>query len=102
MSYARPSGNCSTTAPGLADYYLGRTGFDSQQTSRRVAKDRPDNLFAPVPGDFGAHGVFGERARQEAATTWLSEHKGITALAGAAAIGILGVALKKRAPAAGI
>src|SRR5579862_3748694 len=41
-------------APGLADYYLGRTGFDSQQTKEEVPKQRPDNLFEPVPGDFGA------------------------------------------------
>ncbi|HTX38846.1 MAG TPA: SDR family oxidoreductase [Bryobacteraceae bacterium] len=84
-------------APALADYYLGRTGFDSQQTSEAVSKDRPDNLFESVPGDFGAHGVFGQQAHHQAATTWLSEHKGTTALAGAAAFGILAFALKKRA-----
>ena len=32
-------------APALADYYLGRTGFDSQQTQEPAAKDRPDNLI---------------------------------------------------------
>jgi NAD(P)-dependent dehydrogenase (short-subunit alcohol dehydrogenase family) len=74
-------------APALADYYLGRTGFDSQQTNEEVFKNRPDNLFEPVPGDFGAHGVFGDRAHDQAATTWLAEHKGLTALVGAAAVG---------------
>ena len=83
-------------APALADYYLGRTGFDSQQTSDAVPKDRPDNLFEPVPGDFGAHGVFGQQAYNQAATTWLSQHKGTTALAGAA-LGFLAFALNKRA-----
>jgi NAD(P)-dependent dehydrogenase (short-subunit alcohol dehydrogenase family) len=81
-------------APALADYYLGRTGFDSQQTSEAVPRDRPDNLFEPVPGDFGVHGVFGQQAHNEAVTTWVSEHKGTAALAGAA-LGILAVALKK-------
>uniref|UniRef100_Q026L9 Short-chain dehydrogenase/reductase SDR n=1 Tax=Solibacter usitatus (strain Ellin6076) TaxID=234267 RepID=Q026L9_SOLUE len=87
-------------APALADHYLGRTGFDSQQTREPVPKDRADNLFEALPGDFGAHGVFGQRARNEAATTWLAQHKGTTALAGAA-LGILAFALKKRASQGG-
>jgi short-subunit dehydrogenase len=82
-------------APALADYYLGRTGFDSQQTQEPVAKDRPDNLFEPVPGDFGTHGVFGQQAHEHAATTWLAQHKGTTALAGAAVFGVLAFALKR-------
>jgi short-subunit dehydrogenase len=83
-------------APALADYYLGRTGFESQQTRETVEKDRPDNLFEPLPGDFGAHGVFTQQAHSEAATTWLAQHKGTTALAGAA-LGIVALVLKKRA-----
>ena len=83
-------------APALADLYLGRTGFDSQQTQEPVSKDRRDNLFEPLPGDFGAHGVFGPRAHDRAATTWLSQHKGTTALAGAA-LGLAAFALRKRA-----
>jgi NAD(P)-dependent dehydrogenase (short-subunit alcohol dehydrogenase family) len=82
-------------APALADYYLGRTGFDSQQTQERVENGRPDNLFEPLPGDFGAHGVFGQRAHEQAATTWLAQHKGTAALAGAAVCGVLALALKK-------
>jgi short-subunit dehydrogenase len=81
--------------PGLGDYYLGRTGFDSQQTQEPVSGDRPDNLFEPVPGDFGAHGVFGRRAHEKAATTWLAEHKGVSALAGAAALGALAIVFRK-------
>jgi short-subunit dehydrogenase len=84
-------------APAAADYYLARTGFDSQQTQEPVPKDRPDNLFEPVPGDFGAQGIFGQQAHREAATTWLAQHKGTTALAGAAAFGVLAFALKRRA-----
>jgi NAD(P)-dependent dehydrogenase (short-subunit alcohol dehydrogenase family) len=80
-------------APTLADHYLGRTGFDSQQTQEPVAQDRPDNLFEPVPGDFGAHGVFGQQAHGEAATTWVAQHKG--ALAGAAVFGVFALALRR-------
>jgi NAD(P)-dependent dehydrogenase (short-subunit alcohol dehydrogenase family) len=82
-------------APALGDRYLARTGFDSQQTHEPVPANRPDNLFEPLPGDFGAHGVFGQQAHSKAATTWLSEHKGITALAGAAAIGALAFVVKR-------
>ena len=82
-------------APALADYYLGRTGFDSQQTNQPVSKERPDNLFEPVPGDFGAHGVFGLQAHDLAATTWLARHKGLTALAGATALGALAFVFRK-------
>ncbi|MGH9646041.1 MAG: SDR family oxidoreductase [Bryobacteraceae bacterium] len=82
-------------APAIADYYLGRTGFDSQQTKEPVPGDRPDNLFEPLPGDFGAHGVFEQQAHSTAATTWLSQHKGSTALAGAAAFGMLAFAVKR-------
>lgn len=82
-------------APGLADYYLGRTGFDSQQTKEEISKNRPDNLFEPVPGDFGAHGVFGQQAYEQAATTWLAEHKGLTAFVGAAALGALAFVFTK-------
>ena len=82
-------------APALADYYLGRTGFDSQQTGDTAIKNRPDNLFEPVAGDFGARGVFGQQSHEQAATTWLAEHKGITALAGAAGLGALALVFKK-------
>ena len=45
-------------APGLGDWYLARTGYDSQQTSEPEVPGRPDNLFAPVDDqrDFGPRG----------------------------------------------
>ena len=81
--------------PSLADYYLGRTGFDSQQTDEELSKNRPDNLFEPVPGDFGAHGIFGQQAHTQAATTWLAEHKGLTAFASAVALSALAFVFKR-------
>jgi NAD(P)-dependent dehydrogenase (short-subunit alcohol dehydrogenase family) len=45
-------------APGLVDRYLARGGYESQQADFPVDPSRPDNLFAPVPGDLGAHGIF--------------------------------------------
>ena len=84
-------------APALADHYLARTGFDSQQTQDVLPPRRSDNLFEPVPGDFGAHGVFDKDALDAAATTWMAAHKGTTLLAGATVFGVLAFALKRRA-----
>jgi NAD(P)-dependent dehydrogenase (short-subunit alcohol dehydrogenase family) len=50
-------------APGLLDRYLARVGFDAQQTDGPLEGVREGNLFEPVPGDFGAHGPFDDRAR---------------------------------------
>jgi NADP-dependent 3-hydroxy acid dehydrogenase YdfG len=50
--------------PGLADRYLARTGYSSQQVSGwPVADERPDNLFAPVAGAASTHGVFDAQAK---------------------------------------
>jgi NAD(P)-dependent dehydrogenase (short-subunit alcohol dehydrogenase family) len=51
-------------APGLLDRYLARVGFDAQQTDEPLDGDREGNLFEPVPGDFGAHGRFDDRAKR--------------------------------------
>ncbi len=50
-------------APGLLDRYLGRIGYDAQQGEEFEEADRADNLFQTIPGDAGAHGVFGDRAK---------------------------------------
>lgn len=84
-------------APALADHYLGRTGFDSQQTQDPLAPGRRDNLFEPVPGDFGAHGVFDKEAVNAAGRTWIGAHKGTTLIAGATVFGALAFAMKRRA-----
>jgi len=84
-------------APGLLDHYLAKTGFDSQQTSDPVSSSRPDNLFAPLPGDHGAHGRFDARAHEHSVQLWADTHKPWLALA---SVGV-GVAcawmLKRRA-----
>lgn len=77
--------------PAVADRYLARTGYDSQQTEEPVAPGRPDNLYAPADRtkDFGAHGEFDDTARARSWETdaivnrqWIA---GGLALAGAAA-----------------
>jgi NAD(P)-dependent dehydrogenase (short-subunit alcohol dehydrogenase family) len=49
--------------PGLGDRLAARDAYESQMTDEPAEPDRADNLFQPVPGDFGAHGRFDDRAR---------------------------------------
>jgi short-subunit dehydrogenase len=77
-------------APGFADWYLGKTGYSSQQTPELVSAGRPDNLFEPAPGDYAAHGVF-EDAKSFSIQSWLSLNRTpvsliAAGLAGAAAL----------------
>jgi NAD(P)-dependent dehydrogenase (short-subunit alcohol dehydrogenase family) len=72
-------------APGIADRYLARNGFDAQQTDELVDPDRPDNLFEPVPGDQGAHGPFDDQSRDRSIQLRLAKHR-LPLLAGAAAL----------------
>jgi NAD(P)-dependent dehydrogenase (short-subunit alcohol dehydrogenase family) len=81
-------------APGLLDRYLARTGFDSQQYDGAEDRNRPDNLWQPVPGDHGAHGTFDTRALTRSPQLWTTEHRalvvvGITALALSAVLALL-------------
>lgn len=62
-------------APGLLDRYLGRTGYDSQQTGEPEDPNRPDNLWKPVPGDHGAHGTFGSQAHERSYELWADLHR---------------------------
>jgi NAD(P)-dependent dehydrogenase (short-subunit alcohol dehydrogenase family) len=57
--------------PALLDRYLGRTGFRSQQAEESELSGRPDNLWQPVPGGWGAHGRFDDRARRQSFQIWL-------------------------------
>jgi NAD(P)-dependent dehydrogenase (short-subunit alcohol dehydrogenase family) len=71
-------------APAIADRYLARTGFDSQQVRDMPAQPRgEDNLFRPVPELAATHGMFDDRAHSRSLQAWLTSHRG--RLAGAAA-----------------
>jgi hypothetical protein len=77
--------------PALLDWYLARTGYDSQQTDALPAEGRPDNLFAPADGpdghDYGAAGEFDDRAHDRSLQMWLSHHAQQVAAAGAVIAG---------------
>ena len=56
-------------APGLMDRLMAKKAYEGQLTKEDDPPDRPDNLFTPVVGDFGAHGRFDDGARN---TSWLT------------------------------
>ena len=82
--------------PRELDYYLARTGYDSQQTDEPVDQDRKDNLWEPLPGDHGAHGSFDNRAHRRSYQWWANTHRGGLALAGTALAMFTGAALARR------
>lgn len=88
-------------APRLLDHYLGRNCYQSQQTAEADDPDRPNNLFNPPRGDYGAHGAFDKRARKFSLQLWLDKHRDFIAgavliPAGVIAAGLLLSNNKKR------
>ena len=74
-------------APGFADRYLAKNGYEAQQFDGPADPNRPNNLWAPLPGDWGAHGSFDRRASARSPELWLDLHRDWL-LAGAAAAGM--------------
>jgi NAD(P)-dependent dehydrogenase (short-subunit alcohol dehydrogenase family) len=82
-------------APALGDRYLARTGYEAQQTDDRAEPDDGDNLFEPLPEEWGAHGRFDREAHPRSIQFWATKHRrAIGALAVAALT--LGVAARAR------
>lgn len=76
--------------PGMLDRLLAREGYSGQHTDEPLPPGRRDNLYAPVPGDHGAHGRFDARAKSRSLQVELNLHRGaIAAGALAAALGML-------------
>jgi short-subunit dehydrogenase len=74
--------------PGFADWYLGTTGYDSQQTSQPVPPDRPDNLFEPVEADYAADGIFTDVAKPVSAQNWANLRRLPLSLVAAGLVGV--------------
>lgn len=77
-------------APGIGDWYLAKTGYESQMTDEPADPDRPNNLWEPLPGDHGAHGPFDRRSRDFSPQLWANTHRGLigAALVGAGALAV--------------
>jgi NAD(P)-dependent dehydrogenase (short-subunit alcohol dehydrogenase family) len=75
----------------LLDRYLGRTGYQSQQTDQRVNGQQPQNLWQPVDdesgGDHGARGGFDDQSHARSPQLWFSHHP-VTGAAGAVGLGL--------------
>jgi NAD(P)-dependent dehydrogenase (short-subunit alcohol dehydrogenase family) len=82
-------------APGLLDRYLADAGWEGQMTDEPRDPDRPSNLWEPVPGDHGAHGVFDSRAHPGSPQLWAATHRALLA-AGAAIAGLAAAAAGMR------
>ena len=80
--------------PGLLDWYLGRTGYEGQQTSEPEG-NRPDNLDRPLDEaiDHGAHGRFDDRAHTWSPALELTLHRRVVA---AAALVVLAALVRRR------
>jgi NAD(P)-dependent dehydrogenase (short-subunit alcohol dehydrogenase family) len=90
----------SSIAPGLLDRFLAKTGYRAQQTREPRDPNRPDNLYAPVDEDVGAHGPFAGAAHAGTVQLRMSErvHE-LARSAGAGASELLGI--DARRPAGG-
>jgi NADP-dependent 3-hydroxy acid dehydrogenase YdfG len=89
----------SRLAPGIAERYLARTGYDSQQNGHPLDPGRPDYVFASLDADrdHGVHGPYSDQAHGHSAQAWLARHR---AQVGAAAGALTAVAAGARLAAA--
>jgi NAD(P)-dependent dehydrogenase (short-subunit alcohol dehydrogenase family) len=82
-------------APGYADRYLARNGYDSQQTESLDDPRRPSNLWEPLPGDAGAHGSFDEKAKESSLQIWATRHRKALTAIGAGVAGLAAAAFAR-------
>ncbi|MGK7397216.1 MAG: SDR family oxidoreductase [Candidatus Cyclobacteriaceae bacterium M3_2C_046] len=79
-------------APGLLDRHLAKNGYEGQLRKEKQDPGRKDNLYAPVPGDHGAHGEFDDQAKSSSPQFWATTHLAWV-YSGIAALIIIAIAL---------
>jgi NAD(P)-dependent dehydrogenase (short-subunit alcohol dehydrogenase family) len=82
-------------SPRLADWYLARTGYASQQIQNMPVNGRPDNLFEPVPEEAATHGMFDSEAHAQSYQLWANTRRPL--VAGALATAVTAAAALRRA-----
>ncbi len=77
--------------PGLGDWYLGKTGYKSQQTNEPANPFARNNLWAPVDNerDYEAHGTFDDRANNKSLQVWADTHLSLVGLLLASLVSII-------------
>jgi short-subunit dehydrogenase len=82
----------NNVAPRFADWYLARTGFDSQQVEDMPVGERRDNLFEAVPDEASTRGIFGAQAKRRSYQLYMTMHRrllaGLLAVAAGTAAGV--------------
>ncbi|MBZ0292739.1 MAG: SDR family oxidoreductase [Anaerolineae bacterium] len=82
--------------PGLGDWVLARTGYQSQQTDEPRDPDQPYNLWHPVDEDrdYGPHGNFDSRARKHSwYLNWALHRRWLSAITGVGAAALAAVVM---------
>ncbi|MGI5405041.1 SDR family oxidoreductase [Streptomyces sp. CA-135486] len=84
-------------AAPLLDRYLARTGFSSQQTEQVPSSPRQYNLWQPADDtrDYGAHGVFDNRAHPRSTEAALARHPATGPLTVAAGTALIWAVLRR-------
>lgn len=59
----------------FADWYAAKTLVSGQQAPRKDGDQLGTNLYEPIAGDHGAHGVFDDSAHAWSPQTWWVEHR---------------------------
>ncbi|HEX8665972.1 MAG TPA: SDR family oxidoreductase [Beijerinckiaceae bacterium] len=85
-------------APGLLDRLMARRAWDGQMTDE-PASARPDNLFAPAEGDWGARGRFARVSKPRAAAMPAGLVRALVAAGGLGLVGLAAYAARRRAKA---
>jgi NADP-dependent 3-hydroxy acid dehydrogenase YdfG len=78
-------------APSLADHYLAKTGYQSQQRPEPAEPNRRDNLYQPLEGDHGAHGAFDKQSRDQSWEFWAESHVKTLGVAVGIGVGLAGL-----------
>jgi short-subunit dehydrogenase len=89
----------TAVAPGHLDQMLASMAYDGQMSNEPSDPNRPDNLFAPVAGDFGSRGRFNSSARGRVRSYRPQVVRAAVIAAGvlgSAAIGAIAAGLRRR------
>ena len=70
-------------ASRAADLQLAKSGYEKQQSQELAFRpSRPNNLWFPVRGHYGARGPFSDKSRKRSPQLWLNKHRKALALIG--------------------